>query len=127
MATRKEIHKKHSQTDKYKQTQLRYRKGTSRNKYLIMCAKRRAKKKGIEFNLEPTDIQIPEYCPLLNIKIDDWSEDSGYRSTLDRINNSLGYVKGNVMVVSSRANRLKNDATIAELELLIANMKKQVN
>jgi hypothetical protein len=35
--------------------------------------------------------------------------------TLDRINNSCGYVPGNVAVISWRANRIKCDATPEEL------------
>jgi hypothetical protein len=35
---------------------------------------------------------------------------------LDRIVPSLGYVKGNVLVVSRRANRIKTDATVEELQ-----------
>lgn len=38
---------------------------------------------------------------------------------LDRIVNALGYVKGNVIVVSARANRLKSDSTLDELRKLI--------
>ena len=35
--------------------------------------------------------------------------------TIDRIVPELGYVKGNVVVVSAKANRIKNDATITEI------------
>lgn len=35
--------------------------------------------------------------------------------SLDRIRNELGYVRGNVIVISNRANRLKSDASIEEL------------
>jgi hypothetical protein len=38
--------------------------------------------------------------------------------SLDRRNNDLGYVPGNVVVVSLRANQLKNDATVTELRQL---------
>jgi len=32
-------------------------------------------------------------------------------ATIDRIDNGLGYVKDNVLIVSWRANRLKSDGT----------------
>jgi hypothetical protein len=35
-----------------------------------------------------------------------------------------GYIKGNVWVISNRANTLKNDASLQELELLVENLKK---
>lgn len=35
--------------------------------------------------------------------------------TLDRIIPKLGYVPGNVIIVSARANRIRNDATVDEL------------
>ena len=35
----------------------------------------------------------------------------------------LGYTKENIWVISSRANLLKNDASIQELELLVKNLK----
>ena len=38
--------------------------------------------------------------------------------SIDRINNSIGYVKENIIIVSRRANILKKDATIDELEQL---------
>jgi len=40
-------------------------------------------------------------------------------ATLDRVLPDLGYVPGNVIVISFRANRIKNDATLDELRLLV--------
>jgi len=86
---------------------------------LLSSAKNRAKEKGLEFNLTPEDIVIPEYCPVFpHIKLE--RGNSRTRPELDRIDNSLGYVKGNVCVISGRANRLKADASIAELEAILA-------
>jgi hypothetical protein len=44
--------------------------------------------------------------------------------SLDRIDSNKGYVKGNVWVISRRANVIKNNATLEELELLTNNLKK---
>jgi len=44
--------------------------------------------------------------------------------SLDRINNLLGYVKGNVHVISMKANRIKTDATVEELEQVVSYLKK---
>ncbi|WP_145960516.1 hypothetical protein [Novosphingobium meiothermophilum] len=38
--------------------------------------------------------------------------------SLDRIEPELGYVPGNTIVISNRANRLKSDATIDELRAI---------
>lgn len=38
--------------------------------------------------------------------------------SLDRFKPELGYVKGNIHVISTRANRIKNDATYNEIRKL---------
>lgn len=45
------------------------------------------------------------------------------KPSLDKIIPKLVYVKGNVWVVSNKANRIKSNATIEELELLVKNLK----
>ena len=91
-------------------------------------AKHRSKRKGIPFQIEMEDIVIPELCPLLGIPIllETGDKKSPNNPSLDRINPdpSIGYVRGNVWVISSRANWLKCDATLQELELLVENLKK---
>lgn len=84
-------------------------------------AKQRARKKGIEFDLTIDDFDVPEVCPILGIPLVFPSGDRrGPRfnsPSLDRIDNRKGYVKGNVQVVSQRANTMKHDATPSELRL----------
>ena len=97
--------------------------------FLWKAAKRRAKLKDLEFDIEVSDIIIPQLCPLLNIPIihkTGTGSRSPHSPSLDRIKNHLGYVKGNILVVSWRANFLKSDATIEELELLLTNLKSIV-
>lgn len=88
--------------------------------YLVNAAKRRASKRGIPFDLTPADIEIPERCPVLGIPMLPSSSGSGRACdsspSLDRIIPSLGYVRGNVEVISWRANRLKGDGTLDEVE-----------
>lgn len=82
-----------------------------------LSAKARAKRDGLPFNLEISDIVIPDVCPVFGIPLfvgDRTQHD--YAPTLDRIIPKLGYVKGNVRVISYRANRIRNDATFAELK-----------
>ena len=60
-------------------------------RYLTSLAKRRAKSRGIEFDIKHTDLTCPETCPLLGIKLDQWSADIDVHGSLDRIDSSKGY------------------------------------
>lgn len=92
--------------------------------WLWVAAKNRAKKKGIEFNITEDDFVIPELCPLLEIPMHKNPEKACNSSySLDRIDSSKGYIPGNVWVISNRANKIKSDATLEELELLVKNLK----
>lgn len=87
-------------------------------KCLYLAAKSRAKKKKILFNLELSDIVIPEICPILKIPLTTNDKVHGENSmSIDRIFPHLGYVKNNIQVISHKANRMKNSATLDELEL----------
>lgn len=81
-------------------------------KYLLELARRRAKDFALPFNLGITDIVIPEACPVLKKPM---LRRTRYAPTVDRIVPELGYVKGNVVVISYRANAMKNDATQEDL------------
>lgn len=89
----------------------------SRN--LVRLAKRRAKKAGLEFSLTHTEIAIPQICPVLGVPIVYKGEDRDAWPSLDRVDPARGYTKNNVRVISYRANRIKNDASAHELELVL--------
>lgn len=86
--------------------------------YMWITARSRAKKKNIPFALTLQNMpKIPSICPVLGIVLQhnsDGMQDSS--PTLDRVIPLLGYVPGNVNVISWRANRLKGDASPEELE-----------
>lgn len=83
---------------------------------LLRAARQRAKKNGMPFDIDISDIKIPDVCPVLKIPIlRIHGKRSGQSATLDRIDNSKGYVKGNVWVISSKANLMKNSASLFEL------------
>lgn len=96
-------------------------------RYKIWCnARKRARKKGKKFSLEPEDIpEIPEKCPILGIPIEESNEPgpTDNSPSLDRINPEEGYTPENVRIISNRANRLRQDATVKELELILEDMK----
>lgn len=77
---------------------------------LLCSARCRAKKTGVEFSITPADINIPVVCPYLGIKLNTMQGfDQDAAPSIDRIDNSFGYVPGNVEVISHRANRAKNN------------------
>lgn len=88
---------------------------------LLNSAKRRAKDKKFEFNIEISDINIPTMCPILDIPIlRVYTEGKKAGPTpnspsLDRIDNAKGYIKGNVQVISHLANTMKASASPKEL------------
>lgn len=83
-------------------------------------AKQRSKKLNLDFDLELSDIYIPDRCPILGIELNMNSGKSGAyvnSPSLDRIDNSKGYTKDNVQVVSQLANAMKGAATKEQLIL----------
>lgn len=96
----------------------RHRGGTSAIKALLSSARSRAKAKGLSFELRTEDISIPEFCPVLGIPLVPARGSFGGTDnspSIDRIKNERGYVPGNCIVVSWRANRIKSDASPEEL------------
>lgn len=92
--------------------------------YLIHLARSRAKKKGWEFNLDIDDIKIPETCPVLDIPLFIKQGQQGQgknpnNPSLDRIDSNLGYIKGNIQIISWRANDLKKNGTLQEFTKLV--------
>ena len=90
-----------------------------------MCAKirSRCKRFNIYFDIKPEDLMIPENCPVLGIPLDSSSSDNV--PSVDRFDPSKGYTPDNVNVISNRANSLKNNATVEEIEQLYNWVKDQ--
>ena len=83
---------------------------------LLNNARTRARIKGLPCTIEAVDIVIPEVCPALGVKLQRGKiHVSPCSPVLDRIIPKLGYVKSNIIVVSHRANNIKNDATPEEI------------
>jgi len=89
---------------------------------LWLSAKSRSIRDGLPFDLSVFDIKIPEYCSLLGVKLTAGTRKAHDASpSLDKIIPELGYVKGNIQVISHRANWIKSNATLDELKTIIAN------
>lgn len=88
--------------------------------YMHLKARTRAKEKNIEFNIDVSDVVMPKYCPVFK-KYELKKEPSGkagpkpWSPSLDRIDNTKGYIKGNVQVISNKANSMKSNASPEEL------------
>jgi hypothetical protein len=93
---------------------------------IIMFRNARSKARyfGLAFNLQPEDVIIPALCPVLGIPLIRGERRTDNTPSLDQINITRGYVKGNVAVISWRANRLKNDGTLKEITAIAAYMRR---
>lgn len=94
--------------------------------YLWKRAKNRAKRENLEFDISEEDIFIPERCPILDIPLFIVPGQGGENNSpsLDRIDNSKGYIKGNVSVISLQANRMKLNLDVKDVELLARSMDR---
>lgn len=112
--------KSYNTSEYRRQASIRFRENNLENQ-IFLSTRSRAKRRGIDFNIELTDIVIPEYCPYLNIKITRsvgiGRQDSN--PSIDRVDNSKGYVKGNIEIISDLANRMKLNSSY-ELLLIFA-------
>jgi hypothetical protein len=106
------------QRDSSAKTNYKHGKTRTVEYVLLMAAKTRAKAAGLAFNISLEDIIIPERCPLLGVKLNVGGNHRFTPPSLDRVDPSKGYVQGNIWVVSTRANTIKNDATLEELEMI---------
>jgi hypothetical protein len=90
-------------------------------KSMYVLIKSRAKRHSIPFNLDVEDLIIPNECPVLNIPIYREAIKGGKKGpkqnspSVDRIDNTKGYIKGNVQIISNRANTMKGNASPHEL------------
>lgn len=94
---------------------------------LLTGAKKRAQKLGVPCTITKEDISVPETCPVLGIPLVPAAQGRrlAQSPSLDRFIPELGYVPGNITVISWRANQLKNNATLQEVEALLSWMKEQ--
>lgn len=96
--------------------------------YMFRRAKHRAKKFNLPFHITLDDIVIPETCPIfgtpLQVAVGRHNNSS---PALDKVIPELGYVKGNIRVISQRANVLKRDASLEELQMLVDGLRRITN
>lgn len=106
--------------ERTKDVRLERAKRSRENHYeksMYRSVRARCKTSGIEFNISLEDIVIPEICPYLKVPLTRIQGDGRVwtNASLDRIDPSKGYVKGNIQVISGKANLMKAHSTEKEL------------
>ena len=103
---------------------------------LIRSALNRCKKSGMEcdkdylLSLRPLR---PEFCPCCKRPLDYAAGGTSSRTprhdapSLDRIDTTKGYVRGNVDIICWRCNALKRDGTLSELRAILDYMERKLN
>lgn len=93
--------------------------------------KQTAIRRGIPFTIEFDQIEQPEFCPILGLKLNyGWSGEhrrDDAKASFDKVVPVLGYVPGNVFVISWRANKLKNDMSLSELKKIMNYIEEKTN
>lgn len=91
--------------------------------YIWNKARQRAKKHNLEFNIDVSDIIIPEKCPIIEVPLVFGTKGNyEYSPSIDRIDTTKGYIKGNIAIISKKANSMKNNATLEELQNFCKNI-----
>ena len=97
---------------------------------MLSRARRRTLDKGLDactlthqdiWDVWPEDFK----CPVLGINLVHGGENSHNSPSLERINNNKGYTKENILIISARANAIKNDGTWQEI-LKVAQFYQQL-
>lgn len=91
---------------------------STREKKILNRARSRAAKRGVPFRLLEADIEVPECCPVFGTPFDN-------DESIDRLEPNKGYVPDNINIISLRANVVKGNATLEELEAVVAWMKSK--
>lgn len=121
-------HSKHSTCKLCRKISARERYVANPFKSLHRTKKSECKKKGIAYDLTEDYLKSiwTGFCPVTGGKLSIANRVGEHHKSawLDRIDPDGGYVQGNVAFISGRMNRIKYNATIEELELLLNWMKK---
>lgn len=93
---------------------------------LLHQRKRKAKERGIEFNITKDDVRelTPAVCPVLGIPLS-FDGELDTSPSIDRLDNSKGYTRENIRIISTRANRIKSDGTADEHKRVYEWMKNE--
>ena len=88
----------------------------TKQRSIFYTRRKQAKDQNIEWTITPFDLVWPDVCPILNIVLN-YERNNGRTEnspSLDRLDPKRGYIPGNVVIISWRANRIKNNGTAQE-------------
>lgn len=110
---------------------LKSRRGSFENRLrsCLYARKHNAKKNGLVFDITVEDLPAITHCPLLTntrLVFDNTVTNASDSLSVDRLDPRLGYTKDNTWVISNRANRIKNNATLEEFEEIAKNWRAEV-
>jgi len=93
-------------------------------KQLLIQLHRNARKRGLEFSLTKADLlPMPTHCPVLGTALDYSGGGGPNAASIDRTDSARGYFPDNVVIMSRRANTLKNNASVEEMEKVLAYLR----
>lgn len=96
---------------------------------IFTATKRRAGRLGIPFSIQESDIIIPKRCPVFGVELKIGALGvrgfNPYSPSLDRIDPQLGYIPGNVCIISMKANSLKNSLTFEQLKAILKYVEER--
>lgn len=118
--------KKHYQNNPELYRQKRYKDNSDVARRIHYRLKSRCKRREIPFDLEVSDLEPPTHCPVLGLELYNKpgaGTNQPNSPSVDRIDPGKGYTKGNIRVISNRANLLKSNATIEELSKILEDLK----
>lgn len=127
----KERERYHKNRDKELAAMKRYRSNLKESnyfKFFIMNKKKAMLRAGVPWDLDETYLRelFTGVCPVFGYEIHVGGAKDDHKAELDHLVPSKGYIKGNVRWISSRANRLKSDASIDELKKVLKYMEEQI-
>jgi len=94
---------------------------------LLRGAKAAAKTKGFKFNLTRDDLDLPSHCPVFGTKLKPQKRGSkrfGDAPSVDRIDSTRGYTRGNCVIISRHANCVKSYGTAEDHERIAKWMRE---
>lgn len=118
----------------FKENPAEYQKVSSKERrksdpigYIINQARYRAKLQNKEFSIKKEELVVPTHCPIMGIPLFFTEGKRGPNSfSIDRVDNTKGYITGNVRVISFLANSRKGDMTIEQIEKLYKYVKGEI-
>lgn len=112
-----ELMEKYNTTIQIMKSHIKSTKSSVRSN-MYDAAKTRAKAKDLPFNICAEDILLPIHCSYLGVELTYGRNKTSKTSpSLDKIIPHLGYVKGNIQVISVLANSMKSNATPEEIRM----------